>query len=264
MTKPLTPVLRRWINTLAQAQHLLLALDFDGTLVRIQRDPQAPILTLAQRTLLRRLANLQHITMAIISGRAVLDVERRVGIPTLCYVGNHGLEIRHRHRWCVRPHTLWCQTMKGLERLLQPLCQEWPGLQLENKGPVLTLHYRNVARRSWSTAQTAIIGRVDGLIDHRQYQLGEGKAVVEVRPRAPMHKGWALRWVRRHRVPLHNVQVVAIGDDRTDEDLFAACRPTDLTIHVGRGTTTQAAFRIGSPAGVWKLLEGLAAVLTRP
>jgi trehalose 6-phosphate synthase/phosphatase len=52
--------------------------------------------------------------------------------------------------------------------------------------------------------------------------------------------------------------VVAIGDDRTDEDLFAALPPSALTIHVG-AVTTKARYRLADPAAVRRFLRGFLA-----
>ena len=50
--------------------------------------------------------------------------------------------------------------------------------------------------------------------------------------------------------------IVAIGDDRTDEDLFAALPPEAITIRVGPGAT-KARFRLDGVAGVRDLLRSL-------
>jgi trehalose 6-phosphate synthase/phosphatase len=51
-----------------------------------------------------------------------------------------------------------------------------------------------------------------------------------------------------------DVAVLAIGDDRTDEDLFAALPPSALSVHVGGGAT-RAAFRLPDPAAVRRFLR---------
>ncbi|MDQ3222621.1 MAG: bifunctional alpha,alpha-trehalose-phosphate synthase (UDP-forming)/trehalose-phosphatase, partial [Gemmatimonadota bacterium] len=50
--------------------------------------------------------------------------------------------------------------------------------------------------------------------------------------------------------------VLAIGDDRTDEDLFAALPPEAITIRVGPGPT-RARFRVDGVAAVRALLQSL-------
>jgi trehalose 6-phosphate synthase/phosphatase len=51
--------------------------------------------------------------------------------------------------------------------------------------------------------------------------------------------------------------VVAIGDDRTDEDLFAALPADALAVHVGPGAS-RAPIRLESVADVRALLRGIA------
>jgi trehalose-phosphatase len=47
---------------------------------------------------------------------------------------------------------------------------------------------------------------------------------------------------------------LAVGDDRTDEDLFRRLGPAGWTVHVGEGPSL-ARFRLGGPADVCDLLR---------
>ena len=47
--------------------------------------------------------------------------------------------------------------------------------------------------------------------------------------------------------------IVALGDDRTDEDLFAALPPSAIAIHVGPGPSL-AAFRLTNVADARRVL----------
>ena len=58
---------------------VLVALDFDGTLVEIAEDPAAPALTAARRSILSRLPSPGR-RLAIVSGRALEDIRARVGL----------------------------------------------------------------------------------------------------------------------------------------------------------------------------------------
>jgi trehalose 6-phosphate synthase/phosphatase len=54
--------------------------------------------------------------------------------------------------------------------------------------------------------------------------------VVELRPHG-LHKGRVVRAILERARP--DWQLLAMGDDRTDEDLFAALPPEAIAIHVG-------------------------------
>src|SRR5687767_7147054 len=78
---------------LASRPRLLVATDFDGTLAPIVPHPEDARLPGATRGLMRRIAACDDILFAVISGRELEDVRTRVGLDTLLYAGNHGLEI---------------------------------------------------------------------------------------------------------------------------------------------------------------------------
>src|SRR5262245_24530434 len=78
---------------LARAPHVLMCLDFDGTLSHIVADPATATLSPTLRAILQSLAARENISLAIISGRERTDLLERVGIPDVIYAGNHGLEI---------------------------------------------------------------------------------------------------------------------------------------------------------------------------
>jgi trehalose 6-phosphate synthase/phosphatase len=86
-----------------------------------------------------------------------------------------------------------------------------------------------------------------------------GRRVVELRPRG-VHKGSvAGRLLERIPGRRRDESLVAIGDDRTDEDLFRAIGKRGLTLRVGRaGVRTAAQGRLPSPAAVRRLLTTVA------
>ena len=81
----------------------------------------------------------------------------------------------------------------------------------------------------------------------------EGHKVVEVR-QAAVDKGSVVREIVA-RAP-EGALVVAIGDDRTDEDMFAALPPGGVAIRVGAGDSA-APYRLDSPTAVRALLGAL-------
>ncbi|MBI2344425.1 MAG: trehalose-phosphatase [Deltaproteobacteria bacterium] len=257
MTAPLSRARTQILRVCASAAQLSLALDFDGTLVPIQRDPHDPRLSRAQQRVLAQLAAMPGVTLSIISGRQVHDVESRVGVRRAYYAGNHGLEIRVGGQWCVRPAVRWARVIRRAARDLRGLARQMPRLLVEEKGPVLAVHYRNVPRTRWRAVR-AQVRRIFRRYTHSgAMRIQEGKAVIELRPRSRHHKGWAVQWIRARRGgTARAATVLAIGDDATDEDLFRSVRPPGVSIHVGRGSTI-AHYRTVAPSMVWTLLTSM-------
>jgi trehalose 6-phosphate synthase/phosphatase len=81
----------------------------------------------------------------------------------------------------------------------------------------------------------------------------EGHKVIEVRQTA-VDKGTVVREVAAQAPP--GGLLVAIGDDRTDEDMFAALPPGGVAIRVGAGDSS-APYRLDSPTAVRALLGAL-------
>ena len=227
---------------------MLLALDFDGTLAPIVADPERAAMRPSTRRLLRQVA--RAYPCVIISGRARADVRRRVrGLGVLEVIGNHGLEPGRATAPALRQVRRWVPL---LERSLSRV----PGVTVEDKGPSLAVHYRrSPAKRA---ARARILAAAAGLGEVR---LVRGKQVVNILPRGAPHKGLALERVRAR---LGCKTAVYVGDDETDEDVFALGRSGRLLgIRVRRRRGTAAAAYIRTQAEIDRLLRALLAFRVR-
>jgi len=91
------------------------------------------------------------------------------------------------------------------------------------------------------------------LLRQSPFEVLVGEKVVEVRPRG-VSKGAIVR-----ELPTDSL-IVALGDDRIDEELFAALPESGLAVHVGP-TASRAPLRLGGVLEARRLLEAL---LRRP
>ena len=92
--------------------------------------------------------DLPGVYLAIISGRSLEDLRGKVGVSGIIYVGNHGLEIENpdgRHKKILS--SARTRELKRITRNLQNSLKEIPGILFEEKGPILSVHYRNVPRK---------------------------------------------------------------------------------------------------------------------
>src|SRR5262249_13473414 len=103
MSRWLVEALPELATRVASSPARILFADFDGTLAPFVDLPDKAQLFSGVREVLLRLAEQDGSALAIISGRDLLDLEPRVGIPGVIYAGNHGLEIRGRGLSFVEP-----------------------------------------------------------------------------------------------------------------------------------------------------------------
>jgi trehalose 6-phosphate synthase/phosphatase len=238
---------------------LVLLLDYDGTLV-----PFAPIPAMAEPdgqlvALLRDLADRPNTEVHIVSGRTQEMLERWLGGLSIGLHAEHGLLSR------MPGASEWATGIPGSQSwrsdvlaLMRDFAAQTPGAMVEEKSGGLAWHYRLVERELGVSRAFALRLALTRLLEHAPAEILPGAKVIEVVARG-VNKGRLIPLVAG-RVPA-GALLVAIGDDRTDEDLFAALPPGALAIHVGPEATA-AAIRLEGVGDVRSLLR--AVVEARP
>jgi trehalose 6-phosphate phosphatase len=234
------------------AESVLLCLDFDGTLAPIVDEPMLAKLPAEMRQTLNELAALEQVTIAIVSGRALGDVRGRVGMPSLIYAGNHGLEIEGPGLSFEHPVAagLKGKVRKVTERVAAKTASV-DGVEIESKGLSSSVHFR----RSSPAAQIELELLVKEFVadDDPDIAITAGKMVHEIRPRIGWDKGTAVVWIREHLGGDRDLPIV-LGDDMTDESAFLAFDDA-ITICVDPRRPTAAKYRLENPGEVRVFLD---------
>lgn len=230
-----------------------LFLDFDGTLSQIVPRPEDAGLDPQIGSILQALAARSDFGVSIISGRALEDVKRRVGLKNVVYAGNHGLEIEFETIRFREPRAeALRRELRCLSLQLKLALSDTDGVEIEDKGLTLSVHFRRVADvlHDWVRSIThTTVAR------SRSFGCREGKMVLEVRPEVTWNKGHAIKWIAREVLPSPSLAIY-IGDDISDEDGFAAI-PEGVTIRVGEPTETEAQYTLPDVTGVGVFLTWL-------
>ncbi len=226
-------------------RHAALFLDFDGTLSPLQDDPEAVVLAPGMDEVLTRLSSALDGALAILSGRDLTDLSRRVP-EALWRFGNHGLR-------AAAPGAATTDVVPsaphGLVAELSAIVESHAGVRLEEKGPVLAVHYRAAPETGEALARQL----EDVLSQYSDYSLQSGKMVLEAKP-GRANKGVCLQ-AAMEATPFAGRTPVMIGDDRTDEDAFLmANRLGGWSVKVGDGDSA-ASYRLGSHRDVAAYLE---------
>lgn len=217
--------------------------DIDGTLSPIVPVPDEAIVPAQTRAALAALAARLDLVAAV-TGRAVEDARRMVGLDQIGYIGNHGIERWQDGRVLIHPEAEPYAPRVGstLRRLatLSPL----PGVLFEDKGATGTIHYR-LAPAPTETRVT-LLEAIAGLPDAAGLRIVEGRMVINILPPLRIDKGQAIAEVVEQR----NLRgAVFLGDDVTDLDGMRALR----TLRQTRGIATLGV-AVLSPEGPPELL----------
>ncbi|MEV8143827.1 trehalose-phosphatase [Specibacter sp. NPDC078709] len=257
MTADVSAALRTALTALARTPHLLLALDFDGTMAPLV-DHAADSRPLPRSAAaLAAFAQLPRTTTALVSGRALASL-RTVATPPepTLLVGSHGAET-----W-LGPDSpalaLTTEQAAALELARAAVTEAttlFKGTVLEDKPAGVVLHYRLAKEQDALAAVELVIQELNA---HPALHLSTGKMVLEISA-IKSNKGQSLTMLRELTGA---TATLFAGDDVTDEHAFEVLRPGDLGIKVGPGTTA-AEFRIGGPDELPDVLELLLAARTR-
>lgn len=243
----LSPDLAAALRELASHRPLLVASDYDGVLSPLVPVPSEAVPQPGVPEALARVAAAEGVTVALVSGRGVADLQEVSGLRgPYRWVGSHGAEFDGPV-----PAELAARR-DALAARLEPLVAAVAGARLEVKPAAVAVHVRQVADRA---AATALLARTAALADPSLTRK-PGKEVLELALTAA-DKGSV---VRRLRDESGAAAAAYLGDDVTDEDAFRAMAPGDLTVKVGEGETV-ARFRVAGPAAVVELLDELARLL---
>jgi trehalose 6-phosphate synthase/phosphatase len=258
--RPPTPAdFDAWLGVRLAGARLELFLDYDGTLTPIVEHPAQARLSEAMRRALRACARRPDMDVAIISGRALRDLQTMVGEPDLTYAGNHGLEIAASDQPPFRHPDLshFVDRLGALADELELLRVD--GGWVERKQATLTVHYRDVE----PPRRAALVERARELIVAAGFQPRDGICTVEARPPIGWDKGQAVLHILRQRYGpawSEHARILYLGDDQTDEDAFRVLAGLGMTFRVGSADSLTFADRwLPNVEAVQALLEWLAA-----
>ncbi len=220
-----------------------LFFDVDGTLVDLQERPDLVQVDEDLRTLLDRLWGATGGSVALVSGRALADLDRLFAPSLFPAAGQHGAEVRLASGM-VRQADPEPGFMEALLADLRPWARQHPGLLLEEKGASLAVHFRLAP-----ALEEEVKARLNEWIRCKGtgFSLQRGKMVLEVRP-AWARKGQGLLALMESP-PFTGRVPVFFGDDETDEDAFQTVRNLGgYSVKIGREPTCAEWFLEGPAA----------------
>jgi len=231
-----------------QAPRIHLLLGYDGTLVPIAETPEQAIPDAELLALLEALAAHHRLDVHIVSGRPREWLEHWFGDLPITLWAEHAL-------WQRCPGTGWeaCTLVtsawrRGVDDILEQFAASTPGARIERKTASVAWHYRQADSEFGARQAHELRMLLGDALSNQPLEVLEGKKVIEIRLR-----GVSKALVAHHtKFPDHHA-VIAVGDDRNDEDLFHALPPDAVTVAVG-DAPTRAAHHVADHHSVRRIL----------
>jgi trehalose-phosphatase len=250
-------LLKNWDQVkerISSSRHAVVFLDFDGTLVSIAARPDQVRVAPAMRRILRRLVSQPRLTLAIISGRRRVEIQRYIQLRGIHYFGLYGWERGHQARFPTKARRELSRAWSAIAARLYPRADIW----IENKGSSLSIHLLGASAKVQDRVRREIRAVLRPF--HRSLRIFENLRDVEIVPKCVRGKGAAVRHFLanptfRRALPIY------FGDDFSDEPAFAAVE-RGISVLVAKARATKARFHLRGPGelvtALTKLEEALA------
>jgi trehalose 6-phosphate synthase/phosphatase len=249
---------REAVESHGAADRRLLMLDYDGTLVPYASRPRDAVPPREVLSLLGRLVRQPNQQVALVSGRPRGQLEQWFGqVDGLWLAAEHGAMLRPVgvRDWEPLRNPMPVEWKTRVRPVLEHFVDRTPGSFVEEKEYCLVWHHRMADPEFGEWLANELVAVLEELLAETELRAVRGVKSVEVK----------LIWANKGEVLAHIERTgpapafrLAIGDDRTDEDLFERMPPDAWTVHVGDGPSL-ARFRLPQPWAVRRFLEEIAA-----
>jgi trehalose 6-phosphate synthase/phosphatase len=207
----------------------LLLLDYDGTLVPFVRDHALARPGHNVISLIEKLADDPANHVVIISGRDRQTLQSWFGDLPIHLVAEHGFLSRTAGNEWRSMKVISGDWKQRLLPILSLFADRLPGATVEEKEYSLVWHYRGADREQGEPFAHELVDNLNALTGNVDVQVMQANKAIEVRM-AGINKGT----IARELISENGYDfILAIGDDTTDEDLFAVLSDRAHSIRVG-------------------------------
>lgn len=238
------------VDAFKNAKKKVLFLDYDGTLVPFEKQPELAKPDEDILNQLKLLSNMNNTDVVIISGRDKDTLEKWFGTLNLILIAEHGIWIKEKgFNWKlnITPADDWKPT---INQILEIYVDRLPQSFIEEKEYSLVWHYRKSDPEMSSLLAKELTDYLISFAANMNLQIMQGNKVIEIK-NSGMDKGTAaLSIISKNDYDF----ILAIGDDWTDEYLFKALTEEAYTIRVGM-IQSYARFNIRDYQSVRKFLS---------
>lgn len=235
-------------------QQCALLFDIDGTLIDLAPTPDGVHVPSVLKDMLEELYERTGGALALVSGRSLSDIDAIFHPLKMPAIGGHGAEFRLDRGGPAIAADLRLEPQ--LKKRFGAIADLDSGIIVEDKGYSLALHYRLAPSCQGAIYKALAAIRAD--LPAAPIEVLTGKCVVEIKP-SGFSKATAVRQLMT-RIPYEGRHPVFIGDDVTDDTVFAIMPDLAGTaFSVGRRVVgLQGHF--AAPADVRAWLSGLLAI----
>ena len=251
--------LNAWISG---AERVWLFLDYDGTLAAFTRTPGTIFPDPRVIKLVRQLASLSRVRLAIVSGRPLRDLRAFLPVPGIFLAGTYGVEIQTPEGVKIQrvDYALTRPYLEQLKPYWEEIIDDRKGFYLEDKGWALAVHARFASSREATRVISSLQQTLDQELITDEYRLIKHNKFLEISA-AIAHKGKTVSFLL-NSFPSPGACLIYIGDDDNDAEAFETIHSyggvaISVAQYFGYIRSTGGDFVLKSPKAVRRWLENL-------
>jgi len=221
-------------SQIEQAGGATLLLDFDGVLSAIAPTPDEAFISEENKALLKACA--ERFPVAVITGRELSEIKKKMKVENLLYIASHGLEWEEDGKDHAK--TVPKETMEAInlaKEKIKPLLPRYPGMIFEDKSFMFAAHYRIMDPALIDAFVKEVNSILEPIVKQYNLRLDHNLMTFELRPEIDWDKGDSVKFAEEHlsKKTGKKFMPIYIGDGLTDEDAFAVLKEKGISIRVG-------------------------------
>jgi trehalose 6-phosphate synthase/phosphatase len=248
------PLRESMIDNYRKSKKRLLFLDYDGTLMPFNKDPEKVKPDEELLNILEKLNSDPKNKVVIISGRDKESLDKWLSHLSIDMVAEHGVWLKEgRPFWSLFEY-MTDEWKADIKPILEMYVDRTPGSFIEHKDYSLVWHYRKADVAFGELRSRELINHLQYMLSNSNIKILEGDKVIEVK-NAEINKGKAaIKWLQQEYD-----FILSVGDDWTDEDTFNVMPESAYTLKVGYSPTL-AKYNIESQEELRVLLNMIASI----
>lgn len=248
---------REQLKKVFKGQKRALLLDYDGTLTPIVNNPQDAFIKPKMKSLIKKLQAQDNTEIIVVSGRDANFIQKQFeGVD--CYLAcEHGAKFYDykKGKWRTLVSSSKSQWFNQAAQIIREYTRRTPSSFFEKKNYAIAWHYRKSPQDFGEFQARKLVIDLESGLSHLPVTVILGKKVVEVKA-IEANKGYFAQWFAARYLE-KGQKVFALGDDRTDEDMFSSLKGKAECVKVGLPEKTEAAYFIEEQQSVHSVLKEL-------
>jgi trehalose 6-phosphate synthase/phosphatase len=220
-------IVKEIISGYKSSLNRVLFLDYDGTLVALEKVPENAKPDSELYNLLMDLT--VNNDVVLLSGRDKNTIDQWFGHFNINLIAEHGAWIKEADGSWKQAESLPIDWKYKIIPILDLFVNRTPGSFIEHKDFSIAWHYRKSDPELGELRARELVDYLKYIIPHLGLHIIEGKKIIEIKSFNFGKANAVQYWINKEEYDF----ILAAGDDLTDEDIFKAMPETAYTIKIG-------------------------------